>query len=190
MEIPIRPTEIRRNRHLLGAVGRNSAPHGSVVDCVESSGCPGKSPLFADPPPGRFFGEWERSMEISTRESEILGNRHLIGDIGSNFAPRGAAVDCVESAVNPEKSPTFADMPPGRFCGEGGAIQGNPPTRPTEIRRNRHIPGEIGRNFAPRGSVVDCVESSGDPEKSPRVADPPPGRFCGKGATFCEISAR
>ena len=63
--IPARPTTIRRNRHLLGTIGRNFVPRGSVVICVEYPRGRGKSPLFAGPPPGRLCGEGGASGELS-----------------------------------------------------------------------------------------------------------------------------
>ena len=83
-----------------------------------------------------------------------------LGAIGIDFAPHGLAADCVGSVVNPEESPLFADPPPGRFFIEGARF-GVTISRSAEILRNLHIFGAIGRNFVPRGSVVDCVESPG-----------------------------
>ena len=74
-------------------------------------------------------------------------------------------VDCVEFPENPAKFLRPAGPPPGRFCGAGPRFRGIP-TRSAEIRRNRHLLGATGCNFAPRGSVVVCVEFPGNPENS------------------------
>ena len=62
-----------------------------------------------------------------------------------------------------------------------GGVPGNS-ARSAEIQRNRLLLGPKGRNFAPRGSMVDFVEISAlNTDKSRRFADPPPGRFDAKG---------
>ena len=133
-----------------------------------------KSPTFAGPPIGRFCGEGARFSDITARSAEIKRNRHLIGVWvcvcvcvcvwgARNFAPPGSGFDCVESSENPEKSPRPTAPPPGHFCGEGDRFR-ETPTRPSEIRRNRHLLGAPWRNFVPHGSVIAFVESSGNPE--------------------------
>ena len=129
-EIPTRSAEIRRNRQLHGAVGRNFAPCGSAVDCVGLLGKPGKSHLFADPPPDRFCGEGSRFSDIPTRSADGRRNRHVLVEAGRNFVTPGCVCDCVESSGNPETAPLFDDPPPDRFCGEGAIFRGIPPDRP------------------------------------------------------------
>ena len=129
---PTRSTEIRRNRHLLGAIGRNFAPRRSVADCVEYPGNPEKPPLFADTPPGRFCGEGVIFREIIVRSAEIRRNHHLPGTNGRYFLPHGSVGDCVESSEIRENR-RFSDPPPGWFCGDGGRFRGTPPARPQLI---------------------------------------------------------
>ena len=136
--------------------------------------------MFAGPPPGRFCGEGARFRKILSRSPGIRRTRHLPGAIGRNFASRGSVGDFVESSENFEKPPLFADSPPGRFCGEGARIM-EMPTQSAEIRQNRHLIWARGGNIVSLGSVVACVECSGNPEKHPRLADHPPGRCCGLG---------
>ena len=53
-----RSAGIQRHRQLLGPKCQSFAPLDSAADCVEIfAGEPGKYRRFADPPPGRFFGE-------------------------------------------------------------------------------------------------------------------------------------
>ena len=49
-----------------------------------------------------------------------------------------------------------------------GDIHGNS-ARPAEIQRNLHLIGAIERGSPPRGSVADCVDSPGNPEKHQRA---------------------
>ena len=146
----------------MGEIGRNCTPRRSVVDCVESSGNPEKSPLIADPPPARFFGEGAISMEIIFRSSEIRLNRHLPGTNGRDFVPHGSVGDCVESSESREK---VADSRTRHPAGSPpmGEIQGKP-ARPTAIERNKHLLGADGRDSVHRRSAVRRVESSGNPE--------------------------
>ena len=102
-----------------------------------------------------------------------------------NFAPLDSAADCVEiSSRSNEKNSDVrgsAIRPAMRRCGE---IPANS-ARSAEIQRNPHLIGMGGCNFAPHGSVVDCVEiSSLNTAKSRWFADPPSGRFYGEGAKF------
>ena len=80
--------------------------------------------------------------EIPTRPSEIRRNRHSLGAVGRNYAPRGSAADCVKSSGNPENLRRSRGHRPA-----GSAAKGGPKrilARQTEIRRNRHILGAIG----------------------------------------------
>ena len=180
--VPARSAEIRRNLHLLGATGRNFAPHGSVVGCVEFPGNPEKFLRFADPPPGRFCGVGARFSENFDRSSEIRRNRHLLGAIGCDFAPHGSSADCVEFPENPDIPPRFAGPSPGRLFAAAARFMGFP-TRSAEIRRNRRLHGATRCNVAPHGSVVDCVEFSGNPETS-LIRGPAARRLCGAVARF------
>ena len=85
----------------------------------------------------------ESSSPRVARSAEIQRNRHLLGAMWPDFAIRGPFADCVESSGNPEKSPRFADPPPGRFCGEEARIR-DIPTRSAAIRRYRHLLGRPG----------------------------------------------
>ena len=82
---------------------------------------------------------------------------------------------------NPDRSRRFPAPPPGRIWGEWARFRGGA-ARSTEIQRSRHLPGAIGRNFAPHGSVKGGVESPWGPCKSRTPADPPTGRFLGEGS--------
>ena len=94
---------------------------------------------------------------------------------------------CRNITRGPWKFRRFADPPPGRFCGDGARFMGDSARR-AEIRRNRHLLGPKGWNFAPHDSAADCVEiSSWNPENPRWSAEPPSGRLCGEGARFREI---
>ena len=73
---PIRSAEIKRNRQIPDAIGRNVTPRGSAIDYVESSEIREKSRRPADLPRGRLFGKRQRFGEIPTRSAEIRRNRH------------------------------------------------------------------------------------------------------------------
>ena len=118
------------------------------------------------------------------RSKDIPQNRHLIGAIRRNFLRRGSAPDCVESSDHPEKYRLFSDPPSVRFCGEWARFREIP--RSAETPRNRHLLGEVGRDFATRGSMVDFGAPSGNRERSRRLADPPPARLCGNYSRFGE----
>ena len=124
-----------------------------------------------------------RPQGIPARPSGVRRNTHLLWAAVRNFARRGSVAICVGFSGNPEKYPRFSDQPAGRFCGEGARFRGVP-ARPHGVRRNTHLLGAIGRNYAPRGSVAQCVGFSGNPEKSPRLDGPPTGRFFGEWARF------
>ena len=115
--------------------------------------------------------------ETPTRSTDIRRSSRLLGAIGRDFVPHGSVADSVESSENPDESPTFADPPPGRFCGEGATFR-EITARPSEIRRNLHLPGSVGRDFAPHRSVGDCVASSESREKTLRPAGRPSFWFC------------
>ena len=78
-----RPTEIHRNRLLLGMEGRNFAPQDSAVGFVEiSSGNPSKRRRFADPPPGRLFGQVARFRGIPPDRPEFSEIATYLGRMG------------------------------------------------------------------------------------------------------------
>ena len=132
-EPPNRSAEFQRIRHLNWADGWYFVPRGSSVDCVESSGSHGKSRRFADPSPGRFFGEWAKISGRPARSAEIWRNRHLHGEAGRNFVRRESPADCSESAENADKSLLFADPTYGQ--GFGARFRAFP-ARSSEIQRN------------------------------------------------------
>ena len=139
-----------KSPHLLGATGPNFAHRGYLEEWVAASENRANPPLFADPPPGRFCGEWARIKEIPARSAEIRRNRHLLGATGRNFVPHGAVVDGVEFSDNPEKSLLFADPPPGRFCGEGARL--------SDILPGRLRFSEIATYFARRGAISHILD--------------------------------
>ena len=132
MQIPTRPTEIRRNRHLILEIGGDFVPHGSEVGFAGYSGNPDKHPRIAGPPHGRFCGEGAGIREIPTRPTEIRRHGHLRGATGRNVVPPGSVADCVESAENPDKPPLSADPPhrPAGSVANGRASGGSPPDQP------------------------------------------------------------
>ena len=112
--------------------------------------------------------------------AEMPRKRLLNGPTGWDFAPRGDAVGYLRY---PREIPKNLGGSPTRRPA-GPAARGDIPSnsaRSTEIQRNRHLPRADGRAFAPRGSVADCVESSGNPEEFRLVDDAPPGWFYGSG---------
>ena len=67
-------------------------------------------------------------------------------------------------------------------------IQGDSERR-AAIQRNRNLLGAEAWGPEPHDPPADCVEiSPRNPENFRRFADQPPGRICGKGARFREIS--
>ena len=158
---PARSAGIQRKRRLIGAIGRDFAPRGSVIDLVGSPGNPEKSPRLADPPPGQYGG-------IPARSAEIQRNRHLLGATGRRFASHGSTGDCLEHLREIPADPPF-----GGYCGQGEAIETNP-AMSAGIQRKRHLFGATGRNFVPPGSAARFGRSSGNPENvgGPRIRCP------------------
>ena len=132
-----RSAEFQRNRHLIGAIDRNSEAHEYVADCAVSSGNPEKSRRISDPSPHLFYDEGEGSRGRHTRSAEIQRNRHLPVEIGRGYEHHGSAGDCVESSENPGESRRVADPPSGGYCGIGVRFSGIPPDHPrlSEIGR-------------------------------------------------------
>ena len=166
--IPTRSADIQRNRHLLGAIRRNFGLRRSFADRLEYIQTSPKN-LGASrirPPAGASAkgdsGEFRPTGRNSAKSPLTWG------DMGE-FVLHGSMGECVGPSENPEKYRMLDDPPPGRFCG-GGARPMGFPTRSTEIQRTRHLLGEIGWNFAPRGPMVDCARPRGIPARNPPKA--------------------
>ena len=111
---------------------------------------------------------------------EIQRNLQLHGEVGRNLEPHGSAVDCVESAGNPAESRRVADPPSGR---KGVRFREFRPVGRNSAE-SRPKWGDMAESRTSRSCCRLRTISSGNPEKSRTVADPPAGRFYGEGEGF------